>query len=248
MAGAQGEPAPAPGAEAAPAARRLDGEEAERHLAAADPVMARIVASVGSVQLREDSTDPFRSLARSIVYQQLSGQAAGTIFSRFLALFEPGDGFDASVRRTDPAWQPLERPFPRPALVLARTDEELRAAGLSRQKIASLRSLAEHFASGELGTEAFEHWDDEEIIAHLTRVRGIGRWTAEMFLMFHLRRPDVLPVNDLGINRAIKTQYGLPAMPKPDEVRAIAQPWRPFATAACWYLWRTEDVKLPTGS
>ena len=226
--------------------RRLDAEAAEKHLLEADSVMARIVAAVGPVQLREDSANPFRSLSRSIIFQQLSGKAAGTIFGRFVALFEAGGDFDPAVRRSDPAWQPpMDGAFPRPELVLARTDEELRSAGLSRQKIASLRSLAEHFASGELGTEVFEHWEDEEIIVHLTRVRGIGRWTAEMFLMFHLRRPDVLPVNDVGINRAIKTQYALAELPRPEEVRAIGAPWRPFATAACWYLWRTEDVRLP---
>jgi len=207
--------------------------------------MARIVGEIGLVQLREDSANPFRSLARSIVYQQLSGKAAGTIFGRFVALFGAAGEFDTALRRSDPAWTPLDGTFPAPEAVLARTDEELRGAGLSRQKVASLRSLAEHFASGELGSEAFEHWDDEEIITHLTRVRGIGRWTAEMFLMFHLRRPDVLPVNDVGINRAIKTQYGLAELPKPAEVLQIGEAWRPFATAACWYLWRTEDVQLP---
>jgi DNA-3-methyladenine glycosylase II len=95
--------------------------------------------------------------------------------------------------------------------------------------------------------EHFEDWDDEEIIAHLTRVRGIGRWTAEMFLMFDLQRPDVLPVNDVGINRAIMRQYGLAALPKPGEVLTAGEPWRPWATVACWYLWRSEDVKLPVG-
>lgn len=224
---------------------RLDAEAAEKHLLHADPVMARIVAKIGAVELREDSADAFRSLARSIIYQQLSGKAAGTIFGRFVALFEGEGPSDQSLSRSDPAWQPLEGGFPRPELVLARSDEQLRAAGLSRQKVASLRSLAEHFASGELGTEAFELWEDEEIVAHLTRVRGIGRWTAEMFLMFHLRRPDVLPVNDVGINRAIKTQYSLLDLPAPDQVREIGAPWRPFATAACWYLWHSEDVRLP---
>jgi DNA-3-methyladenine glycosylase II len=225
--------------------RQIDPEAAAKHLAAHDPVMARIVDRIGAVQLREDSANPFRSLARSIVYQQLSGKAAGTIFGRFVALFDPTGEFDPAIRRSDPAWTPLEGAFPQPAAVLARTDEELRAVGLSRQKIASLRSLAEHFASGELGSEAFDQWNDEEIIVHLTRVRGIGRWTAEMFLMFHLRRPDVLPVNDVGINRAIKTQYGLAELPNPAEVLQIGEPWRPFATAACWYLWRTGDVQLP---
>jgi 3-methyladenine DNA glycosylase/8-oxoguanine DNA glycosylase len=206
--------------------------------------MASIIERVGEFNLRHDPEDPFRSLARAIVYQQLSGKAAGTIFGRFLALFAAEGGFDGTTTRTDPAWTPLALPFPPPAAILARSDEELRSVGLSRQKAAAIRSLAEHFASGELGTEAFEHWEDEEIITHLTRVRGVGRWTAEMFLIFDLRRPDVLPVNDVGINRAIQRQYGLEAMPLPDDVRRIGAPWRPFASAACWYLWRTEDVRL----
>jgi 3-methyladenine DNA glycosylase/8-oxoguanine DNA glycosylase len=222
----------------------IDEVAALAHLRAADPVMSALITRVGPFEMRPDNEDPFRSLARSIVYQQLSGKAAGTIFARLLALFDPESALDASIRRTDPEWTPLTRPFPRPAAVLATSDEQLRAVGLSRQKVASIRSLAEHFASGELGSEQFDAWEDEEIITHLTRVRGIGRWSAEMFLMFHLHRPDVLPVNDVGINRAMMKLYELEALPKPDDVRRIGEPWRPFATVACWYLWRSEDVRL----
>jgi 3-methyladenine DNA glycosylase/8-oxoguanine DNA glycosylase len=194
--------------------------------------------------MRADDENAFRSLARSIIFQQLSGKAAGTIYGRFVGLFTEGAETTPSVTRSNPDWSPVQGAFPGPAAVIALDDERLRSAGLSRQKAASVRSLAEHFASGELGSEAFEHWEDEEIITHLTRVRGIGRWTAEMFLMFHLRRPDVLPVNDVGINRAIQRQYALEALPKPDEVQRIGEKWRPYASVACWYLWRTEDVKL----
>lgn len=222
----------------------FEDAEAIAHLTAVDPVMARIIAAVGAFEMRADDEDAFRSLARAIVFQQLSGKAAGTIFGRFVALFSDAVASDSDVRRTDPAWAPMRDGFPTPAAVLEMSEEVMRGAGLSRQKAASLRSLAEHFVSGELGNEQFDQWEDEEIIAHLTRVRGIGRWTAEMFLMFHLRRPDVLPVNDVGINRGIMRQYGLEAMPKPDEVKRVGEVWRPFATAACWYLWRTEDVKL----
>jgi 3-methyladenine DNA glycosylase/8-oxoguanine DNA glycosylase len=228
--------------------RHIDAALALEHLHAADPVMSSLINRAGAFEMRPDNEDPFRSLARSIVFQQLSGKAAGTIFSRLVALFDAESSVDPLVRRTDPEWTPLTRPFPQPAEVLARTDEELRGVGLSRQKVASLRSLAEHFASGELGSEQFDSWDDEEIITHLTRVRGIGRWSAEMFLMFHLHRPDVLPVNDVGINRALMKLYGLEALPKPDDVRRIGEPWRPFATVACWYLWRSEDVALPVGT
>ena len=226
--------------------RKIDAAEAIAHLHDADPVMSRIISEVGPFGMREDGDDPFRSLARAIIYQQLSGKAAGTIYVRFLALFE--GGAEAEVhRRTDPTWSPLKEPFPPPPAILALSDEQMRTAGLSRQKTAAIRSLAEHFASGELGTEAFATLPDYEVIERVTKVRGIGRWTAEMFLMFHLHRADVLPVNDIGINRAIMRQYGLDAMPKPDEVRAVGAPWSPWATVACWYLWRTEDVRLPVG-
>jgi DNA-3-methyladenine glycosylase II len=225
------------------AARVIDAPSAVAHLAAADPVMGRIIAAGGPFAMREDTThDPFHALSRSIVFQQLSGKAAGTIFGRFVAIALGGEPEDVR-RRTDPAWQAGR--FPAPTEVLALSEESMRAAGLSRQKAASIRSLAEHFATGDLGTRAFRDLDDDAVIARLTEVRGIGRWTAEMFLIFHLRRADVLPVNDVGINRAIMRQYGLEAMPKPPEVLRIGEPWRPHASVACWYLWRSEDVPTP---
>ena len=205
--------------------RTIDKERATAHLAA-DPVMAKVIAQVGPFEGWAPSPNSLRALARSVIYQQLSGTAAGTIYRRFIGI-----------------WGLEGEQFPEPAQILAASDEELRGVGLSRQKMASVRSMAEHFASGELSLEHFQEWDDEEIIAHLTQVRGVGRWTAEMFLMFHLGRPDVLPVNDVGINRAMKRQYGLEATPKPPEVLRIGEAWRPWATVACWYLWRSEDVK-----
>ncbi|MCC6387058.1 MAG: DNA-3-methyladenine glycosylase 2 family protein [Dehalococcoidia bacterium] len=222
----------------------IDAAAALEHLAARDAVMARIIGAVGPFGLQPDATDPFRALARSIVFQQLSGKAASTIFSRFTGLFDPDGGAEREVRRSDPAWAPVGGPFPEPLAILAASDEALRGVGLSRQKVAALRSLAEHFAAGELGAAVFADLDDEEIIRRTTQVRGIGRWSAEMFLMFHLGRPDVLPVNDVGINRAIQKQYGLEAAPKPADVLRIGEPWRPWATVACWYLWRSEDVVI----
>ena len=224
----------------------IDAHAAEAHLRRADPMIGRLIASHGPFAMRVDPEDPFLSLSRSIVFQQLSGKAAGTIFRRYLALFdEAGALTETNVPRTDPSWAPMSERAPEPGAVLARSDEELRAVGLSRQKTAALRDLAAHFAAGDLSADLFHEWDDEEIITHLTRVRGIGRWTAEMYLMFHLGRPDVLPVNDVGINRAILNLYGMEAMPKPAEVQRIAEPWRPWATVACWYLWRSGDVPLP---
>jgi DNA-3-methyladenine glycosylase II len=206
--------------------RLINVEEAESHLRAADPVMERLFDGHGPFAMREPMEGPFMALSRAIAYQQLSGKAAATIFGRFIGLF--GDGR-----------------FPEPPEVLALADEQFRGAGMSRQKTAALKSLAEHFATGDLGSHVFEEMDDEDVIARLTQVRGIGRWSAEMFLMFQLRRADVLPVNDLGINRAIMKQYGLEAMPKAAEVQRVGEPWRPWATVACWYLWRSEDVRPP---
>jgi 3-methyladenine DNA glycosylase/8-oxoguanine DNA glycosylase len=226
----------------------IEPATAVRHLAAADPVIARIIEMGGPFGMREDGDNPFRSLARAIVFQQLSGKAADTIYNRFLALFgqDPGDGPTTLVRRTSPDWDGAAQPFPEPAAVLALDHETLRAAGLSRQKVAAIRDLSLHFAEGRLSTHLLHEWEDEAVIEHLTQVRGVGRWTAEMFLMFHLRRADVLPVNDVGINRAIKRQYGLDVMPKPDQVRTIGRPWSPWSTVACWYLWRSEAVTLLT--
>ncbi|OAI43890.1 hypothetical protein AYO38_10275 [bacterium SCGC AG-212-C10] len=221
----------------------IDAEAAIAHLMVADPVMADVIAANGPFMLRADPEDPFLSLCRSITYQQLSGKAAGTIFSRFLNA--ASDGAIGDVPRTGSSGEPLRATGLTPARVLALSDEEFRAVGMSRQKTASLRDLAAHFDRGELSAHLFHEWEDDEIIAHLTQVRGIGRWTAEMHLMFHLGRPDVLPTNDVGINRAMMKVYGLEAMPKPADVLRIGEPWRPWATVACWYLWRSEDVKLP---
>ena len=211
------------------AMREWDPAEAVAHLSSADPMVAALIAAHGTYDPRDGGADPYHALGRSIIFQQLSGKAASTIFGRFVGLFDVPEG----------------RAFPEPAAVLAASEEALRGAGLSRQKAAAIRDLSEHFASGELGAEAFATLDDDDVIERVTKVRGIGRWTAEMFLLFHLGRPDVLPVNDVGINRAIKNLYELEAMPKPEEVLRIGACWRPWASVACWYLWRSEDVKLP---
>jgi 3-methyladenine DNA glycosylase/8-oxoguanine DNA glycosylase len=206
----------------------IDPVAAMAHLRAADPVLAKVIEHVGPPMLRPPSGAPFHALARAIIFQQLSGRAADTIYGRVVAATAaPGE------------------PFPSPRRLLNADEATLRAAGLSRQKTAALRSLAEHFAGGELAAVDLESLSDEDVIALLTRVRGVGRWTAEMFLMFELQRPDVLPVNDLGLNRAIGRLYGLPGLPQPADVRAIGRPWRPWATVACWYLWRSHDVDLP---
>ena len=157
---------------------------------------------------------------RAIVGQQLSVLAARAIYGRLLARFS-------------------DRP-PTPAEILADDPEELRAAaGLSRAKVSYLRSLAEHVISGELELERLDELGDEEVIAELTAVKGIGLWSAQMFLMFQLDRPDVLPVGDLGIRRAIERAYELPELPLAPQMEQIAEPWRPYRTLACRYLWRS---------
>jgi 3-methyladenine DNA glycosylase/8-oxoguanine DNA glycosylase len=172
------------------------------------------------MQLRTDGTH-FQALTRSIVFQQLSGKAAGTILSRFNDLYP------------DRA--------PTPAAVLATSDERLRSVGLSRQKIGYMRDLASKVVSGELPLDRVEEMDDEDLIDHLVQVKGIGRWTAQMFLMFRLGRPDVLPELDLGIQNAIKKAYRKRKRPVPNDVKKIGAKWSPYSSVACWYLWRSLD-------
>lgn len=197
--------------------------QAEAHLAAADPVMARLVAQVGRCRLpRSRCTDPFTAMVEAIIWQQLSTKAAATIYARFLALFAGA--------------------MPVPAAVMALPDEALRAAGLSRAKILYLRDLSQRILDGSLPLETLEQLPDEEVIAALTQVKGIGRWSAEMFLMFRLQRPDVLPVGDLGIVKAIQRHYRMRKIPPPERMYRIAEPWRPYRSVASWYLWASSDV------
>jgi 3-methyladenine DNA glycosylase/8-oxoguanine DNA glycosylase len=204
-----------------------DREAAVAHLRRADPVLARVIDSIGPFTL-EPRSGSFAALARSIFFQQLAGPAARAILKRVLDLLGTDD----------------ERFFA-PEQFLAATDEDLRAAGLSRQKLAYLRHLAEKFASGELREDEFTALDDEEVITRVASVKGIGRWTAEMFLIFSLGRPDVLPVDDLGVRRGFQQTYGLDGPPSPEQMRSIAETWRPFRTMGTWYMWRSLGVALP---
>ena len=188
-------------------------------------MLAALVERLGPPRRRRDTLRPadhYGALVRSIVGQQLSTKAARAIYGRLCARFGG---------RT-----------PSPGEVLADDAEELRAAaGLSRAKVSYLRSLAEHVRSGALELERLDELSDEDIVAELTAVRGLGEWSAHMFLMFHLDRPDVLPVGDLGIRRAVMEVYGLGELPSPAELQRIALPWRPHRTLACRYLWRSLD-------
>jgi DNA-3-methyladenine glycosylase II len=195
-------------------------KKALEHLRAADPVMAGIIGRVG--RFRMEYRDPdFDTLVRSIVYQQLSGKAAATIYGRLSAA--------AGSRGVTPA------------AILRLGEEKLRALGLSNGKTSFLLDLARKTRSRQVRFEALPAMSDEEVIAHLTAVKGIGVWTAQMFLMFGLRRRDVFPLQDLGIRNAIQREYGLAASPKPDEMLTIAAAWRPYSSVASWYLWRSLD-------
>lgn len=196
--------------------------EAITALRGLDPAIAAIMERVGPCGLEASAEGSlFEHLARAIIFQQLSGKAATTIHNRFVALFAP----DA----------------PAPDAVPALTDEQLRGAGLSRQKVASIRALGEHFAGRELAIADLDTWTDEAIINDLTRIRGIGRWTVEMLLIFRLGRPDVLAVDDLGIQRGVQRALMLPERPKPKELRALGERWKPWRSVASWYLWRASE-------
>jgi DNA-3-methyladenine glycosylase II len=209
---------------AAPARRKVSIARATELLRTADPTLAGVIDAVGKLPSaragRPDRDDHYGALVRSIVGQQLSVLAARAIYGRLTERFGG-------------------RP-PTPQELLAEEPEELRAAvGLSRAKVGFLRSLAEHVISGELELTRLDRLPDEEVIAELVAVKGLGEWTSHMFLMFHLERPDVLAVGDLGIRRAVERAYGLPALPAPAEVERIGEPWRPHRTLACRYLWRS---------
>jgi DNA-3-methyladenine glycosylase II len=206
---------------------RYDPSAAVDHLRVADPTLARVIESVGPLTL-EPREGTFRMLSRAIFFQQLAGPAARAILGRVLATLDADED----------NWYTAEH-------FLAASDEQLRAAGLSRQKMAYLRDLADKFATGALSEDGFEELDDEAVIQRVSAVKGIGRWTGEMFLIFSLGRPDVLPVDDLGVRRGMQIAYGLPDLPKPDEMRQIAEPWRPYRSAGTWYMWRSLGVALP---
>ncbi len=193
-------------------------EEAKRHLGRRDRVLRGIIRAHPDANLRTRG-DAFQTLARSIVGQQISVKAAQAVWDRFAA----------AAGRVEPA------------AVVALADEALRAAGLSRMKVAYLKDLAGRFHEGSLEPRRWSRMDDEAVIADLVRVKGLGRWTVEMFLIFHLMRPDVLPVGDLGLQRAMERLYNGGDPLTREDMREIAEPWRPWSSVATWYLWRSLD-------
>jgi DNA-3-methyladenine glycosylase II len=191
------------------------------HLKKSDPILRAIIEQVGPCRM-EFGEPTFHSLAESILYQQLNGKAAATIFKRF----------------TDAAGDPLT-----PEGILALTDAQMRAVGLSKQKTSYLRDLAAKTKAGLLEFEKLSTLPDLEVIEHLTQIKGVGVWTAHMFLMFTLGRPDILPTGDYGVQMAMKKHYRKRKPPKPKDMEKIAKSWTPYRSVACWYLWRSLDIK-----
>jgi 3-methyladenine DNA glycosylase/8-oxoguanine DNA glycosylase len=207
----------------------FDPEAAVEHLRSSDAALGRLIDTVGPFRPRLNRTSSiFLALAEAIVYQQLNGRAAATIFARLRALF------------------PDAEEGPTAEQILGASDEKLRSAGLSRSKLLSLRDLAQKAGSGEIPALAEIHrMDDAAIIERLTQVRGIGRWTAEMLLIFRLGRPDVLPVDDYGIRKGFALTYDKPELPSRKDLESYGARWRPYRTVASWYLWRA--VERATG-
>jgi DNA-3-methyladenine glycosylase II len=194
------------------------------HLRASDAAMARLMARVGPCRLLvEKGREPYEALVRAIAHQQLHGRAAETILGRFLALY--------------PAIA-----FPTPAMVLGSDDAVLRGCGFSASKVAGIRDIAVHAAAGDVPTRREAgRLTDAELIARLSAIRGVGRWTVEMLLIFTLGRPDVLPIDDFGVREGYRLLHGLDAQPRPRDLAAIGEAWAPYRSYAAWYLWRASD-------
>ncbi|MFQ5636325.1 MAG: DNA-3-methyladenine glycosylase family protein [Gammaproteobacteria bacterium] len=203
----------------------IDMPAALGHLKRADAKLAGLIRQHGPPPFRR-SRNYFRTLATTIIYQQLSGKAAGTIHDRFVALFPNGR-------------------FPKPGDVLAVPHETLRSVGLSNQKARYLHDLALKFADGAIQPRRFNRMSDVELGQALMQAKGIGQWSSDMFLMFGLCRPDVLPVGDLGIRKGFQQFFRLETLPEEGEMVRLAEPWRPHRTVASWYMWQVADTELP---
>jgi len=205
---------------------RFSAAAAYRHLRAIDPIVGRLIDEHGPYTPRP-STEPYAQLVRTILFQQLAAAAASTIQRRLYAMF--GD----------------EALAPTPAELLATDDDTFRSVGVSRQKASYLRDLAGHTLEGNLDFDHIDNYTDDEVIAHLTAVKGIGEWSSHMFLMFQLGRPDVLPVGDLGVQKGMEVSYNLTHTPKPAEATEIGAKWSPYRSVASWYMWRAVDTATP---
>jgi DNA-3-methyladenine glycosylase II len=200
-------------------------EQAAAHLSSVDPVVGGLIDRHGPYAPRL-SPDPYARLVTAILFQQLAGNAARAIMRKWLALYGS------------------EERVPSPDEILETTEEQFRAAGVSKQKASYFRDLALHISEGRLDFERIEEQSDDEVIAKLTAVKGIGVWTAHMFLMFHLARPDVLPIGDLGVRNGMRAAYGLEATPTPKQAAEIGERWRPYRSVGSWYMWRAAETVL----
>ncbi len=203
----------------------FDPEEAILVLSKCDKKLGRLIKRVGPFRReRRGKVDPFQNLMHAIIYQQLSGKAANAIHGRVVALFDEGDG-------------------PTPDVLLELPDQDLRDAGMSRGKIASLQDLARKMLDGTVpSARKLRRMTDEEIVIRITEVRGIGEWTVQMMLLFNLRRPDVMPAGDLGVRKGFQLTYGLEELPKPEAVMEYGERWRPYRSVASWYMWRALEL------
>ena len=208
---------------------RFSAATAYRHLRGVDPVVGTLIDEHGPYRPRP-SGEPYHALVRSILYQQLAGAAAAAIERRLHALY-------SEVGRA-----------PTPTELLATTDEAFRGAGVSRQKVGYLRDLATRVVDGRLDFVDLDRVDDAAVIARLTAVKGVGEWTAHMFLMFQLGRPDVLPVGDLGVRLGMRRAYRLDATPTPARAREIGAPWAPYRSVGAWYMWRAAETAVPAAT
>ena len=199
-----------------------------RHLSTADPAMAALIRRIGRCGYAQEKREPYEALVRAIAHQQLHGAAARTILGRFMALYP-------------------QVAFPSPELVLSTDEDALRACGFSRSKIAAIRDIALKTHEGVVPTRrAATRLSDAELIERLTVIRGVGRWTVEMLLMFTLSRTDILPVDDFGVREGYRRLHGLEAQPKPKELAAIGEMWSPWRSVASWYLWRAAEERPAT--
>src|SRR5271169_5547641 len=218
--------------------KKLDHTAACEHLSRFDRKLARIIARSGPCRLQQETTQSiFEALLESIIYQQLNGRAAATIAGRVKALFPE------NIRRLRTR-RGLVGGFPTPEQILSASDELLRSAGLSRNKMLAIRDLAAKTIDGTVPTVKQAHrMRDDELIERLVTVRGIGRWTVEMLLIFRLGRPDVLPVDDYGVRKGFAQMHRMDELPKPKELMAYGERWRPHRSVACWYMWRAAEMK-----
>jgi DNA-3-methyladenine glycosylase II len=206
---------------------RFSAAAAYRHLRSADPIVAALIDQHGPYRPRPGA-DSYASLVRTILYQQLAGSAARAIERKWLALYSDHER------------------IPSPTEILATTDEAFRAAGVSRQKAGYLRDLAARIVDGRLSLEDAHTLPDADVMERVTAVKGLGEWSAHMFLMFTLGRPDVLPVGDLGVRNGMRLAYGLDEPPTPKQALEIGAPWAPYRSVGSWYMWRAAETVLPT--